>query len=471
VIPLKLSEIAAVTGGTVRDAPDPGICVTGPAVCDSRQAAPGGMFAAIAGAQADGHDFAAQAFAAGVTCVLASRPVAGPAVVVPDVVAALGNLARHVLAQARDATVVALTGSAGKTTTKDLLGHVLGQHGPTVATPGSFNTEIGLPLTVLRASQMTRYLVLEMGTRHIGDIRYLTSLTPPLVGIMLNVGSAHLGQFGSREAIGQAKAELVQALPDAAHGGIAVLNADDDIVADMARDTAAEIVTYGTGRADVRATGIRLDSGRAGFTLHTSATSAPVALRLLGAHQVHNALAAAAAAHALGMDTKLIAEALSAGEPMSPGRLQVLQCPGGITIINDAFNANTESMAAGLRSFADYSANRRMVAVLGEMRELGATSQSAHQAIGQLVGELGISTLITAGGGHVRDLALAAQSGTSPPVTDAADTPGALCSKLVQVLKPGDVVFIKASRSVGLENFAETLKLSLEHQEPAQPGR
>jgi UDP-N-acetylmuramoyl-tripeptide--D-alanyl-D-alanine ligase len=471
VIPLKLSEIAAVTGGTVRDAPDADTCVTGPAVCDSRQAAPGGMFAAIPGAQADGHDFAAQAFAAGVACVLASRPVAGPAVIVPDVVAALGNLARHVLAQARDATVVALTGSAGKTTTKDLLGHVLGRHGATVATPGSFNTEIGLPLTVLRASQMTRYLVLEMGTRHIGDIRYLTSLTPPQVGIVLNVGSAHLGQFGSREATGQAKAELVQALPDAAHGGIAVLNADDDIVAGMARYTAAEIVTYGTGRAAVQATGIRLDSGRAGFTLHTPATSAPVALRLLGAHQVHNALAAAAAAHALGMDTKLIAEALSAAEPMSPGRLQVLQCPGGITIINDAFNANAESMAAGLRSFASYSANRRMVAVLGEMRELGTTAQSAHQAIGQLVGELGISTLITVGGGHVRDLALAARRGSSPPVTDAVDTPGALRSNLAQVLKPGDVIFIKASRSVGLENFAETLKLSLEHQEPAQPGR
>jgi UDP-N-acetylmuramoyl-tripeptide--D-alanyl-D-alanine ligase len=167
------------------------------------------------------------------------------------------------------------------------------------------------------------------------------------------------------------------------------------------------------------------------------------------------------------MDTKLIPEALSAAEPMSPGGLQVLQCPGGITIAN----ANAKSMAAGLRSFASYSANRRMVAVLGEMRELGTTAQSAHQAIGQLAGELGISILITVGDGHVRDLALAAQSGTSPPVTDAAGTPGALRSKLAQVLKPGDVVFIKASRSVGLENFAETLKLSLEHQESARPER
>jgi len=217
----------------------------------------------------------------------------------------------------------------------------------------------------------------------------------------------------------------------------------------MARYTTAEIITYGTGRTAIQATGIHLDRGRAGFTLHTPATSAPVTLRLLGAHQVHNALAAAAAAHALGMDTKLIAEALSAAEPMSPGRLQVLQCPGDITIINDAFNANTESMAAGLRSFASYSANRRMVAVLGEMRELGTTAQAAHQAIGHLVSELGISTLIAVGDGHVRDLALAAQSGASPPVTDTAGTPAGLRSKLARVLEPGDVVFIKASRSVG----------------------
>ena len=294
MIPLKLTEIAAVTGGTVHDAPGPDIWVTGPAVCDSRQAAPGGMFAAVPGARVDGHDFAAQAFAAGAACVLASRPVGGPAVVVSDVTAALGNLARHVLSRAEDATVVALTGSVGKTTSKDLLYQVLARHGTTVATPGSFNTEIGLPLTVLRANEMTRYLVLEMGTRHIGDIRYLTSLAPPQVGIVLNVGSAHLGEFGSREAIGQAKAELVQALPDADCGGIAVLNADDDIVAGMARNTSAEIITYGTGRAAVRATGIRLLGGRAGFTLRTPAMTAPVALRLLGAHQVHNALAAAA---------------------------------------------------------------------------------------------------------------------------------------------------------------------------------
>ncbi len=277
---------------------------------------------------------------------------------VPDVTAALGALARHVLSRASSATVIALTGSAGKTTTKDMLRHVLSQHGPTVASPGSFNTEIGLPLTVLQADETTRYLVLEMGARHIGDIRRLTILTPPQIGIVLNIGSAHIGEFGSRDAIAQAKAELVEALPDASSGGIAILNADDPLVAAMTARTTALTISYGTGQAHVRATSIKICDGRASFTLHTPAGSAPVNLRLLGAHQVHNALAAAATAHSAGMDTTQIAAALTTAEP-SPGRLQILELPGNITIINDAFNANPESMAAGLRSFASFSTNRR----------------------------------------------------------------------------------------------------------------
>jgi len=458
MIALTLAEIAAITNGIVHDAPDPSAQVTAPAACDSRQVTPGGMFAALPGARADGHDFAAQALAAGAVCVLASRPVDGPAVVVPDVTAALGALARHVLSRLTDATVIALTGSSGKTTTKDMLRHVLSQHGPVIAPPGSFNTEIGLPLTVLQAGRTTRYLVLEMGTRHIGDIRYLTTLAPPQIGIVLNVGSAHIGEFGSRQAIAQAKAELVEALPDAAHGGVAILNTDDPLVAAMAARTTAKTVSYGTGQAGIRATGISLGGGRASFTLHTPAGSAPVNLRLLGAHQVHNALAVAAAAHTTGMGTAQIAAALSTAEP-SPGRLQILDFPGGITVINDAFNANPESMTAGLRSFAAYAAGRRTVAVLGEMRELGPGAQAAHQAIGTLVAELGIHLLITVGNGHADDLARAARSSPTPPVTESAQTPEALHATLPGLLKPDDAVFIKASRSVGLENFAATLAL------------
>jgi UDP-N-acetylmuramoyl-tripeptide--D-alanyl-D-alanine ligase len=380
MIAMTLAEIAAVTGGVLSDAPDPDASVTGTAVCDSRLAAPDGLFAAITGKQVDGHDFAAQAFAAGAACALASRPVGGPAVIVPEVTAALGALAAHIVGQVPDATVIGLTGSAGKTTSKDLLAHILTRHAPTVATPESFNTEIGMPLTVLRADRGTRYIVLEMGARHAGDIAYLTALVRPRVGLVLNVGSAHLGEFGSREAIGRAKSELVQALPDARSGGVAVLNADDTIVAGMARSTRAAVITYGTGNADVRATQITTLAGRAAFTLVTPSGSAAVRLRLLGLHQVHNALAVAATACALGLDTSVIAEALSTADA-SRSRLEIIEMPDGVSVINDAFNANPESMQAGLRAFAEWSQGRRTIAVLGEMRELGPEAEAARSAV------------------------------------------------------------------------------------------
>jgi UDP-N-acetylmuramoyl-tripeptide--D-alanyl-D-alanine ligase len=451
MITLTLPEIAAITGGTLHDAADPAVPVTGLPVCDSRQAGPGSLFAAITGARADGHDFAGQAFIAGAACVLGTRPVGGPAVVVPDVTEALGRLARYALGQAVGATVIGLTGSAGKTTTKDLLAHVLAGHGPVVATPGSFNTQIGLPLTVLRAEPGTRYLVLEMGARHVGDIRYLTTLTPPQVGIVLNVGSAHLGEFGGREAIAAAKSELVQALPDAA-GGIAVLNADDPLVSAMSARTRARVISYGTGHADVRADEITLTGGRASFALVTPSGSAPVSLRHLGVHQVHNALAVAAAGYGLGLPPGAVADALSTAQP-SPSRLQVSDGPDGVTVINDAFNANPESMAAGLRAFTAYSGGRRKVAVLGEMRELGTAADDAHQATGRLAAELGVDVLVVVGDGPVRHLAEAAAASQPAPAVRTVAGPEALRRELAALVEPGDVVFIKASRSIGLENF------------------
>ncbi|GAA3371208.1 UDP-N-acetylmuramoyl-tripeptide--D-alanyl-D-alanine ligase [Streptomyces sannanensis] len=463
MITLTLTEIAQATGGTLHDAPDPLVRVTGQSASDSRNVDPGGMFVAVSGARVDGHDFVPQAITAGAVCVLASRPVGVPAVVVPDVTAALGRLAQHVLTRTANAQVVALTGSAGKTTTKDLLAQVLSRHGETVATPGSFNTEIGLPLTVLRASESTRYLILEMGARHQGDIAYLTSLTPPSLGIVLNIGSAHVGEFGSRRAIADAKSELVQALPPVAEGGVAVLNADDDLVAAMAHRTVAAVVTYGTGgSADIRATDIRITAGRATFVLHTPQGSASVALRLLGAHQVHNALAVAAAAHSLGMATAQIAEALSAADPVSAGRLQVLERADGVTIINDAFNANVESMRAGLHSLKSLAQGRRKVAVLGEMKELGDASRAAHAEIGRLVGELGIDVLVTVGTtSEAMALSDAARLSSSPPQIESAADPDGLLPVLHGLLKSGDVVLVKASRSVGLEHFADVLQADM----------
>ncbi|MFC9536467.1 UDP-N-acetylmuramoyl-tripeptide--D-alanyl-D-alanine ligase [Streptomyces sp. NPDC056975] len=457
MITLTLKEIADATGGVLHDAPDPQMRVTGRSASDSREVGSGGMFVAVAGARVDGHDFVDQAVTTGATCVLATRPVGVPAVVVPDVTAALGRLAQHVLTRT-GAQVVALTGSAGKTSTKDLLAQVLAHHGDTVATPGSFNTEIGLPLTVMRAAESTRYLVLEMGARHLGDIAYLASLTPPQIGVVLNVGSAHVGEFGSREAIATAKGELVESLPPADQGGVAVLNADDELVAAMSTRTTASVVTYGTGEsADIRATGIQVTAGRASFTLHTPHGTAPVALRLLGAHQVHNALAVAAAVHALGMDTGRIAEALSAAEPVSAGRLQILERADGVTIINDAFNANSESMRAGLETLTSVAGDRRTVAVLGEMKELGDTAKSAHADVGRLVGELGIDVLVTVGTTDEMTALADAARPASPLRIESADDPDVLLPLLNRLLKSGDVVLVKASKSVGLEKFANIL--------------
>ncbi|MEV6653910.1 UDP-N-acetylmuramoyl-tripeptide--D-alanyl-D-alanine ligase [Streptomyces sp. NPDC051219] len=457
MITLTLAEVADATGGTLHDAPDPQLRITGRSASDSREVGPGGMFVAVNGARVDGHDFVDQAVATGASCVLATRPVGVPAVVVPDVTTALGSLAQHVLTRT-GAQIIALTGSAGKTSTKDLLAQVLSRHGETVATPGSFNTEIGLPLTVMRADESTRYLVLEMGARHQGDIAYLASLTPPQIGVVLNVGSAHVGEFGSREAIATAKGELVEALPAADQGGVAVLNADDELVAAMALRTSAAVVTYGTGEsADIRATGIQVSAGRASFTLHTPHGTAPVALRLLGAHQVHNALAVAAAVHAVGMDTDQIADALSTADPVSAGRLQVLERPDGVTIINDAFNANSESMRAGLEALTSVAGGRRTVAVLGEMKELGDTAEAAHAEVGRLVGDLGIDVLVTVGTTDEMIVLADAARPFSPLRIESADDPDALLPLLNRLLAPGDVVLVKASKSVGLEKFANIL--------------
>ena len=456
MIALSLSEIAGITGGMLHDVPDPSVRLSGPSVCDSREARPGGLFAAITGEHVDGHVYAGDAVAAGAVCVLASRPVGVPAVVVGDVMAALGMLAREV-GRRTGATVIGLTGSAGKTSTKDLLAQVLERHGPTVATARSLNTEIGLPLTMLRADEQTRYLVLEMGARHKGDIRYLTGLVPPHVGLVINVGTAHVGEFGSRAAIAEAKGELVEALPDAGSGGLAVLNADDELVAAMAARTAARVLLYGrAGHADVRAENVELVGGRARFCLSAGGVSEPVALRFLGEHQVSNALGAAAVAYGLGMPAPDIAAALSAARPLASGRLEVSERPDGITVVNDAFNANPDSVAAALRTLAAMAAGRRTVAVLGEMAELGDTTRLAHEQAGRLAADLGIDILVTVGGDNAAAAADAAADSGRLRAVVVPDTDAAL-PVLRDLLRPGDVVLAKASHAMHLEELAAAL--------------
>ncbi|WP_330457262.1 UDP-N-acetylmuramoyl-tripeptide--D-alanyl-D-alanine ligase [Streptomyces sp. NBC_00820] len=456
MIALSLAEIAAVVGGQTHDIPDPSAQVTGPVVRDSREVVPGSLFAAFTGERVDGHDFARAVTDAGAVAVLASRPVGVPAIVVDDVQTALGALARHVV-QRLGATLVALTGSAGKTSTKDLIAQVLQRHAPTVFTPGSLNNEIGLPLTALSATEETKFLVLEMGARGIGHIRYLTGLTPPKVGLVLNVGSAHIGEFGGREQIAQAKGELVESLPE---DGAAILNADDPLVRAMATRTKAKVVLFGeSAEADVRAENVRLtDSGQPSFRLHTPSGASDVTMRLYGEHHVSNALAAAAVAHELGMPVDEIATALSEAGSLSRWRMEVTERPDGVTIVNDAYNANPESMRAALRALAAMGNGRRTWAVLGKMAELGDEALAEHDAVGRLAVRLNVSKLVAVGGIEASWLQLGAYNEgswgeESVHVSDAQAAVDLLRSEL----RPGDVVLVKASRSIGLESVAQAL--------------
>ena len=458
MIPMTLSEIAAVVGGEVHD--DTGVTVTGAASVDSRQVEAGGLFVAVAGEHVDGHDYAAQAVDAGAAAVLAQRPLGVPSVVVADPYAALAALARHVVGRLPDLKIVSLTGSQGKTSTKDLLAQVLATAGSTVATHGSFNNELGMPITVLRAEPGTRFLVLEKGARGIGHIRDLCGVARPYIGLVLNVGKAHVGEFGSQEAIAEAKGELVEELPA---DGTAVLNADDPLVAAMAERTRASVRTFGeSAGSDVRIDGLALDSsGCPEFDLVTAGGRAHVHLQLLGEHQAGNAAAAAAVALSLGMGLDDVAEALSAATNTSRWRMEQHERADGVLVVNDAYNANPDSMRAALKALAAIARGRgpgtRSVAVLGEMRELGESSREEHDAVGRLAVRLDISQLVVVGE-PARPIHLGAclEGSWGEESVFVTDNDEAL-AWLREHLRPGDVVLVKASRAAALERVAEAL--------------
>lgn len=459
MIALKADEIARLTGG--RLVGDGDAVVTGPVVVDSRLVEPGGMFVAFAGEHVDGHDYVSRATEAGAAVVLAAREVDAPSVVVvDDVQAALGQVAREVLARVRsrgELKVVAVTGSVGKTTTKDLVGQVVSLSGETVVPRGSFNNEIGLPLTVLQVTETTRFLVLEMGADHEGNITYLTGIAPPDVAVVLAVGTAHLGEFGGVEAIARAKSELVTG---AAEGGVAVLNADDHRVAAMAPLAAGDVVTFGTvSGAQVAADDVRIDrAGRVSFELRVAGASAPVSLQLVGEHHLSNALACAAVGLQLGLDVATVAERLSAATALSPHRMHVVDRPDGVTVIDDSYNANPDSMRAALKALAVVAGReRRSVAVLGEMLELGEESRERHDEVGRLAVRLNINLTIVVGPG-------------AWPIFDGAQMEGSWGDEVVQVddleaaekllagyLEEGDVVLVKASNGTGLWRLADRL--------------
>jgi UDP-N-acetylmuramoyl-tripeptide--D-alanyl-D-alanine ligase len=440
MIPMTLAEIAAITGGTLVHA-GPDATVTGAVEYDSRRIGPGGLFVAFAGEHADGHDFAAAAVAAGAAGVLGSRDTGEPGVVVADPLAALARLARAVVDRLPQLTVVGLTGSSGKTTTKDYIGQLLSRLGPTVAPAGSLNNELGFPYTALQATGETRFLVLEMGARGIGHIRYLTEVAPPRIGLVLNVGAAHIGEFGSVEGTARAKGELVEALPA---DGVAVLNADDPRVAAMAERTAARVVRFGESPdADVRAVDVALDGrGRASYTLDGHR----VRLGVTGAHQVSNTLAAAAVALELGMSPDDVAQALGEIGIVSARRMDVFDRPDGVTVVDDSYNANPSSTAAALRALAVMGADRRTVAVLGYMAELGDHEVAGHRDVGRLAAELGVDRLIAVADGArpVLDGAAEVEAWKGEAVF-AADQEAAVAA-LQADLRTGDVVLVKGSR-------------------------
>ena len=459
MIALPLDLVADVVGGRIEGNADE-VVVSGPVVIDGREAEPGSLFVAFAGEHADGHEHAPQAAAHGAVAVLGTRATELPTVVVEDPQAALQLLARHVVAQRRregPLTVLAVTGSQGKTSTKDLLAAVLAARGPTVATRGSYNNELGVPLTVLGVEPGTHHLVVEMGARGRGHIAELTALVPPDVSIVLNVGSAHLSEFGSREAIAEAKGELVSGLRP---GGIAVLNADDERVAAMSSLAPGQVLTFGVedaGGADVRVEDLVLDRlGRPRFTLRSAEASAEVALQVVGAHQATNAAAAAAAALAVGMTLADVAAALTSVATLSPWRMELHETADGVVVLNDSYNANPESMRAALDALVSIGADPsvgRTVAVLGEMLELGADSETSHRELGELAAGR-VDQLVVVGDG-ARGIHAGATDAGRPSVL--VDDNAAAIDWLRTHLRAGDAVLVKASRGARLDEVAAAL--------------
>ncbi|MBC7593905.1 MAG: UDP-N-acetylmuramoyl-tripeptide--D-alanyl-D-alanine ligase [Kineosporiaceae bacterium] len=446
MIGLSLREIADVTGGTAHG--DHDLVVRGSASADSRDLQQDGLFVAIAGEHVDGHDFVAQAVGAGAAAVLATRAVDAPSVIVDDATIALGKIAREVLDRRHDLRVIGITGSQGKTSIKDLLAHVLAVAGSTIASVGSFNNELGVPLTVLRTEDRTRFLVVEMGSRGIGHIATLCHIAPPAIGVVLNVGSAHIGEFGSIDATAVAKGELVEALPAA---GTAILNADDARVAAMASRTDARVITFGeTG--DLALSAVRLDGfGEPQFTLTYENQRVETSVPRLGAHHAINAAAAAAVGIAVGMSLADIGAALENATARSPMRMAKTVREDGVVVINDAYNANPDSMAAALRAVAAIGGSGRTYAVLGEMLELGETSAEAHRRVGALAAELGITCVVAVGDG-----AAGIAEGAGFLAHRVAGVEAAVAF-LTERLQSSDVVIVKASRGARLERVADAL--------------
>jgi UDP-N-acetylmuramoyl-tripeptide--D-alanyl-D-alanine ligase len=451
VIERRLSEVAAATRGVLRGDD----IVVSSVVTDSRRAERGALFVALEGEHDDGHRFVADAFERGASGALVERPTDGTVVEVDDTGRALLDLATDERDRMREVRVLAITGANGKTSTKDLAAAVIGTRSRTHASPASFNNEIGLPMTLLGAPPSTEVVVAEMGARRTGDVALLCEVARPDAVVVTNVGVAHMGIFGSWDEIVRASREPVEWLgPE----GVAILNVDDPVVRGFVDGARADVVTFGVeAPADVRAEDVELGTdGRASFTLVSGTEREPVELDVPGEHMVSNALAAAAGGLWLSMSVAECAAALK-GARIARWRMETFRTRSGVLVVNDAYNANPESMAAGLKTARWMARDGRLVAVLGHMAELGPIAFDEHEKLGELVVRLGVDRLITVGD-EARTIARAAvREGLAPQSVAAYEHAPEAAADVLAWTNAGDVVLLKGSRVAGLERVAETL--------------
>jgi UDP-N-acetylmuramoyl-tripeptide--D-alanyl-D-alanine ligase len=463
VIALTPLQIAEITGGRLVRPEEARVAtpVDGTVETDSRLVTPGSLFFALRGEVTDGHLFVEAATANGAALVVAEREVetTAPLVVVDDGVVALSRLAAAVVEHVRGLgrlKVVGVTGSNGKTSTKNMLRAVLSDVAATVAPQGSFNNHVGAPISMLRIDESTEYLVVEMGASGPGEIARLVDIARPDTGVVLKVGLAHAGGFGGIEGTRAAKAEMVTDLPAT---GTAVLNADDDRVAGMASVTAARVVTFGQSpSADYRASDIDVSAAGTSFTFEHGDTRRRVSLRILGEHHVMNALAALSVVGEWGVDLDRAVTVLEGVTRAERWRMEVLDAPGGVTVVNDAYNASPDSVAAALKTLAQITGpDHRSVAVLGEMAELGEYARDEHDRVGRLVVRLNVRQLVVVGH-EARHIHMAAGlEGSWDGESVLVDTIDEAYDLLQGTLRAGDVVLVKSSKSAGLRLLGDRL--------------
>jgi len=462
VIALSLEQIAGIVSGRLLTGPSTAKTLVGGSVqTDSRLVEPGSIFFALPGEVTDGHLFADAAQMAGATLLVTERELDLPVaqIVVEDGLDALAALATAVVARVREVgtlTVIAITGSNGKTTTKNLLRAILSAQAPTVAPQGSFNNQVGAPISMLGITEQTRYLLVEMGASGAGEIARLVKIARPDIAVVLKVGLAHVGEFGGIDAVQRAKAEMVTDLPDTA---VAILNADDGRVVAMADQTAARVRYFGLDEtADVHADSLEATADGTSFVVHTPTAEASVTMRILGEHHVSNALAALSVTDELGIDLGEAISALQDVQRAERWRMEVLTPGTGVVVINDAYNASPDSTAAALKTLAQIvRPGERSVAILGEMAELGEYADEEHDRIGRLVVRLNIHKLVVIGqrARHIHNAAGLEGSwdGESVLVATADDA----YELLRDELKDGDVVLVKSSKSAGLRFLGDRL--------------